>query len=371
MKSEPIPAPAASATAAPPPPAPRRRGRVLAIVVLLAILATLGRLWWRSHFFEETDNAYVEGQITMVAPRISGVVAKVFIVDNQKVKEGDRLVELDPTDYAVRVDRISAGLREIDAEMKRLDALVEQGRAEAKSVAAAVSRAQVQAERSRAEAKRQIALFAREAKAVSRTELDAAVAARDSAEADIAAQEAQVKVAQARILASESARAAALARRDALAAERKDAELQRGYTLVLAPVSGRIGKKNVEVGVHVQPGQRLLAIVQNEVWVVANFKEVQLRGLHPGQRASVRFDAFPGEEIAGRIDSFAPASGSQFALLPPDNATGNFTKIVQRVPVKVTFAPDALGSLADLVVPGMSAVVEVDLRQGKPAAPSK
>jgi membrane fusion protein (multidrug efflux system) len=335
------------------------------------VVATVGRLWWRSHYFEETDNAYVEGQITMVAPRISGVVAKVFIVDNQQVKEGDRLVELDPADYAVRVERINARLRELDAELKRLDALIAQGRAEAQSVAAGASRARVQAAKSRVDANRQIALFAKEVKAVSKTELDAAVAARDTAEADVAAQDAQVKVAEAKIFASESARRAALARRDALAAELKDAELQRGYTLVRAPVSGRVGRKNVEVGAHVQPGQRLLALVQDDVWVVANFKEVQLRDLHPGQKASVRIDAFPGQDIAGRIDSFSPASGSQFALLPPDNATGNFTKIVQRVPVKVVFDPGALGSLGNMVVPGMSALVEVDLRQGKPPAPAR
>ena len=351
-----------------PGPGPGRRKRVILVLVLLALLATGGRMWWRSHYFEETDNAYVEGHIAIISPRIAGVVTKVFVADNQPIKEGDRLVELDPTDYSVRVDRVIAQLREVDAEQQKIDAQVEQARAEAQSVAAAVNRAKVQAEKTRQEASRQVALFGREAKAVSKTELDAAVAANASADADVASQEAQVKVAQAKIVASQSARVAALARKDTLAAELRDAELQRAYTVIKAPVSGRIGKKGIEVGAHVRAGQQLMAIVQDGVWVVANFKEVQLRDLHAGQKASVRIDAFSGEDLAAHIDSFSPASGTQFSLLPSDNATGNFTKIVQRVPVKITFDSGALGPLATRIVPGMSALVEVDLRQGKPAA---
>lgn len=362
MTPEP-PAPAPSAA-----PGPGRRARVILVLVLLALVAVAGRVWWRSHYFEETDNAYVEGHIAIVSPRIAGVVTKVLFVDNQPVRAGDPLVELDPADFSVRVDRINAQLRELDAELLRIDAQVQQGRAEAQSVVAFVNRAKVHAGKTRLEASRQVALFGKEAKAVSRTELDAAVAARDSADADVASQEAQVKVAKAKIVASRSARVAALARKDALAAELKDAELQRSYTVVKAPVSGRIGKKGVEVGAHVQAGQQLLAIVQDGVWVVANFKEVQLRDLHAGQKASVRIDAFSGQDLAARIDSFSPASGAQFALLPSDNATGNFTKIVQRVPVKITFEAGALGPLETKIVPGMSALVEIDLRQGKPAA---
>jgi membrane fusion protein, multidrug efflux system len=353
---------------APPPPRASLRLRVILIVVLLAALATGGRMWWRSHYFEETDNAYVEGQISIVSPRIAGVVTSVLITDNQPVQAGDRLVELDPTDYVVRVDQIKAQFGELDAEIAKIDAQIEQGQAEVQSLNALVDRAMVQAGRSQQEANRQIALYGKEVKAVSRTELDAAIAARDSAEADLSSQKAQVKVAQARILASRSARAAALARKDVLAAQLTDAQLQLSYTTISAPVSGRIGKKSVEIGARVQAGQQLLAIVRDGVWVVANFKEVQLQGLYPGQKASIWIDAFPSQHLPGRIDSFSPASGAQFSLLPPDNATGNFTRIVQRVPVKITFDPGALGSLANRIAPGMSALVEVDLRQGKPAA---
>ena len=355
-----------SETPASPDPAAQRRKRVVLVLFLLVLLGIGGRFWWRSHNFEETDNAYVEGDITIVSPRVAGVVTKIFVNDNQHVKAGDRLLELDPTDYAVRVDGIRARMREVDAELASVDAQIEQGQADVLSVSAAVGRARAQVEKTRREAERQGALFGRDEKAISRSEVDSAVAARDGAQADLAAQEAQVKVAQAKIAASRSARLAARARGEALAAQLKDADLQRGYTEISAPVGGRVGKRNVEVGAHVQAGQKLIGIVQDGVWVVANFKEVQLRGLHPGQKASVRVDAFPDREVTARIDSIAPASGAQFTLLPPDNATGNFTKIVQRVPVKITFETGSLGDLAGRIVPGMSVLVEIDLRQGKP-----
>jgi membrane fusion protein (multidrug efflux system) len=365
VSSLPAAAPVSVPVAAPGSP---RRVRAILALILLAALATGGRMWWRGHYFEETDNAYVEGHVSVVSPRIAGVVTRVLVADNQPVQAGDVLVELDPADTSVRVDQIKAQFGELDAEIRRIDAQVEQGRAELQSMNALVNRALVQATRTRQEAGRQIALYGEELKAVSRTELDAAVAARDSADADLSSQQAQLKAAEARILASRSARAAVMARKEVLAAQLKDAGLQLGYTTIRAPVSGRIGRKGVEVGAHVQAGQQLLAIVLDGVWVVANFKEVQLQDLYAGQKATIRIDAFPGRDLPGRIDSFSPASGAQFSLLPPDNATGNFTKIVQRVPVKITFDPDALGSLAGRIAPGLSALVEIDLRQGRPAA---
>jgi membrane fusion protein (multidrug efflux system) len=133
-------------------------------------------------------------------------------------------------------------------------------------------------------------------------------------------------------------------------------------------VAGRIGKRSVEVGARVQPGQQLAAIVQDDVWVTANFKETQLAGLQPGQAVKVAVDALPGKELTGHVDSFSPASGNEFALLPADNATGNFTKIVQRVPVKITLDPADIKRFPGRLVPGMSTVVEIDLRQKAPQA---
>jgi len=143
----------------------------------------------------------------------------------------------------------------------------------------------------------------------------------------------------------------------------KEAELQLSYTEILAPAAGRIGKRNLETGNRVQPGQALLALVQPDVWVVANFKETQLGHLKPGQPARLRVDAFPGQVFKGHVQSLAPASGAQFALLPPDNATGNFTRIVQRVPVKITFDNQGIGDCQGRIVPGMSAIVQIQVRE--------
>ncbi|HLO49690.1 MAG TPA: HlyD family secretion protein, partial [Kamptonema sp.] len=142
----------------------------------------------------------------------------------------------------------------------------------------------------------------------------------------------------------------------------KDAQLQLSYTNITAPAAGLIGRKSVEVGQRVQPGTPLMAIVSNEYWVTANFKETQLTNLKPGQKVEIKLDAFPNRIFEGRIDSFSPASGAQFALLPPDNATGNFTKIVQRIPVKVVFDAESIKGYELRIVPGMSAVVNVEIK---------
>ena len=191
---------------------------------------------------------------------------------------------------------------------------------------------------------------------ISRQEFDGAQAG-----ADIAA--AALQAAGSALKSAEAAADAAQAQEKVAEANLKDAELQLSYTGILAPAAGRIGKKNLETGNRVQPGQALLALVQPDVWVVANFKETQLARMRPGQPVRLWVDAFPGREVAGRVESLAPASGSQFALLPPDNATGNFTKIVQRVPVKIAFDSQSASDPEGRLVPGLSALVEVKVRE--------
>ena len=348
----------------------RRTRLVVAAVLLLAAALAGGRMAWRAYHIEATDNAYLQGHVSIVSPRVAGIVTKVLVDDNQQVKAGDVLIQLDPEDSAVRVDQVHAQLLGLDAELRQIDAQIEQGRAEARSLEALVDRAKAQFTRADLEARRQLALYGRDIQAVSKTELDGAVAARDSAEAERASQQNLAVAALAKVRAAESARGATLARKQLLAAQMREVRLQHGYATIKAPVAGRVGRKSVEVGAHVQAGQQLLAIVQPGVWLVANFKETQLRGLRIGQRASVRIDALPGVDLPGRIDSFSPASGAEFSLLPPDNATGNFTRIVQRVPVKVVIEPRALAAVADRVTPGMSGRVDVDLRQPDPTVPA-
>ena len=193
--------------------------------------------------------------------------------------------------------------------------------------------------------------------AISRQEFDAAQALADAAQAALQAARSALQSAEA--AAAAAAGAGARSPRRIV----KEAELQLSYTEILAPAAGRIGKKNLETGNRVQPGQALLALVQPDVWVAANFKETQLARLKPGQPVRLRVDAFPGRIFTGQVESLAPASGAQFALLPPDNATGNFTKIVQRVPVKIAFDSQSTGDCEGRIVPGMSAVVQIKVRE--------
>ena len=356
--------PAAPATAAKGPPK-----RVLIVVGLIAAaaLAAGGRMWYRSHNFVETENAYVTGHVHPVSSRIPGVVTKVLFEDNQVIKAGDVLAELDPADQGVKVEQIQAQIASVQQQIVQADAAIQQARAQASAAQAQVVQAQANLVRARQDAERYGQLYNTQMKAVSKAEVDAATAARAGATADVTARRDNASAAQAQIAAATSARGVLEAQVKVLEAQLKDARQQLGYNRIVSPVSGRIGKRSVEVGARVQPGQQLAAIVQDDVWVVANFKETQLPGIVPGQQVSIEVDALPKHELVGRVDSFAPASGNQFALLPADNATGNFTKIVQRVPVKITFAPEDLKKYAGRLVPGMSTVVEIDLRQ-KPAA---
>jgi membrane fusion protein (multidrug efflux system) len=366
--------------AAVPPAAPANGSkgppkRVLIVVGVIALAALLagGRMWYRSSNFVETENAYITGHVHPVSARIPGVVTKVMFDDNQMVKAGEVLAELDPADQGVKVEQIQAQIASVHQQIVQADAAVEQARAQASAAGAQVVQAQASLVRAKQDAERYGQLYNTNMKAVSKAEVDAATAARAGANADVNARRDNAAAAKAQIAAAESARDVLKAQVKVLQAQLKETRQQLGYNRIVAPVSGRIGKRSVEVGARIQPGQQLAAIVQDDVWVTANFKETQLPGLAPGQEVKIAVDALKDKELVGRVDSFSPASGNQFALLPADNATGNFTKIVQRVPVKITFRPEDLQKYAGRLAPGMSTVVEIDLRQkpGKNAEPTR
>ena len=362
--------PAASAAAAP-VAAPAVAGknppnkRVLAVVAVIALaaLGAGGRMWYRSHYFVDTENAFVAGHVHPISARIAGVVTRVLVEDNQHVKAGDVIAELDPADQQVRVEQLEAQLASGKQQVLQADAQIAQVRAQAEAARAQVGQAQALALRASQDAERFGQLYNKQMKAVSKAEVDAANAARTAAAADVNARRDTATAAQAQIDAAVSARNVLMAQMKVLLAQLKDARQQVGYSRIVAPVDGRIGRRSVEVGARVQPGQQLVSVVEDKVWVTANFKETQLAGLRPGQAVDLEVDALPDEELVGRLDSFSPASGNQFALLPADNATGNFTKVVQRVPVKITLAPKDVQRLAGRLVPGMSVTAEVDLRQ--------
>lgn len=359
--------PAAGAAPAGNPP----NKRVIGIVAVIALIALGlgGRMWYRSHYYVETENAYVSGHVTPVSARIAGVVTRVLVEDNQQVKAGDVIAELDPADQRVKVEQIQAQIASAEQQVLQSDANIAQVKAQASGAQAQVAQSQAQLLRTRQDAERYGQLYNTQMKAVSKAELDAANAAKAGATADLAARRDNALAAQAQIAAAGSAREVLKAQVKVLQTQLKDAKQQLGYNQIVAPVAGRIGKRSVEVGARLQPGQQLAAIVQDEVWVTANFKETQLAGIVPGQAVHVVVDAMPNQPLVGRVDSFSPASGNQFALLPADNATGNFTKIVQRVPVKIVLAADDVRKLGGRLVPGMSALAEIRLNQtAAPAA---
>ena len=354
-------APAAPKSAKSGPPVPLL---IVGAILLIGGIGLGGRMWWRSQHFVETDNAFVAGRIHPVATRVAGVVTEMRMQDNAVVKAGDVLLRLDPADASVQVERLKAQIAQADAAIATSAAQVAQAKAQAAANGSQVAQAEAVLARTELDAKRSQALFGAELRATSKQELDAALAARDVAKADLAAKKAGANAAKEAVAAAESARQSANAQKSATQALLKDAQNQLGYVELKASSDGRIGKRTVEVGQRVQPGQQLAAIVENETWIVANFKETQLAKMKPGQKVHVKVDAFPGKDLLGHVDSFAPASGASFALLPPDNATGNFTKIVQRVPVKVVFEPESLkelGEAASRIVPGLSVQVEVEI----------
>ena len=357
---------AASAAPAGTPP----NKRVIGIVAVIALIAlgVGGRMWYRSNYYVETENAYVSGHVTPVSARIAGVVTRVLVEDNQKVNAGDVIAELDPADQRVKVEQIHAQIASAEQQVLQSDANIAQVKAQASGAQALVAQSQAQLMRTRQDAERYGQLYDTQMKAVSKAELDAANAAKAGATADLAARRDNALAAQAQIAAAGSAREVLKAQVKVLQTQLKDASQQLAYNKIVAPVAGRIGKRSVEIGARLQPGQQLAAIVQDEVWVTANFKETQLAEIVPGQAVHVVVDAMPNHPLVGRVDSFSPASGNQFALLPADNATGNFTKIVQRVPVKIVLSADDVRKLGGRLVPGMSALAEIRLNQA--AAPA-
>jgi membrane fusion protein (multidrug efflux system) len=353
-----LPMPAANAPRSGPP----WRLIVIGGTVLLAAAAAGGRLLWHNANFADTDNATVSGHVHPIAARVAGVVVEMNLQDNQRVAAGAPLLRLDTGDAQVQIERLKAQLLQADAAIAGSAAQIAQARAQTAAANAQITQSQAALARAEQDAARSQRLFSAELRAVSRQEVDATTASRDIAAADLTARRAAANAAEQTIASAQAAREAAVAQKAAIAAQLKDAQLQLGYTTLLAPTEGRIGKRTVELGQRVQPGQQLAAIVQGEVWITANFKETQLAKMKAGQAASVHLDAFPGREFTAHVESFAPASGATFALLAPDNATGNFTKIVQRVPVKLVFEPKDIADLAGRIVPGLSATVSVDLR---------
>jgi len=349
---------------------PKRRRLPLIIVGVLALgLAIWGLnryLYSRHHV--STDNAQVDGHITLIAPRIAAFVNRILVDDNQHVQSGDTLVVLDDRDLKVKLEEAQAELRAAEAAVGtqgragQAQAEFQRSRAEAASVQANVSAAEADYKRAAADVERYRKLAGQ--KIISAQQLDAAEAAATAAAAKLEAARRQASAAGSQVSASGAAVRSADARLAAAEAAVDNAKLQLSYAYITAPVSGTVAKRNAEPGALVQVGQTLMSIVPDEdVWVTANLKETQLTDVRVGDHAEFTVDAYPGRKFEGRVESLSPATGARFSLLPPDNATGNFTKVVQRVPVRIA-VDQAAGSPVPLR-PGMS--VDVTIETGKSA----
>jgi membrane fusion protein (multidrug efflux system) len=349
-------------TPASPPSRPRRRRLPLLIlgVLVLALGAWALQRYLYSRHHVSTDNAQVDGHITVIAPRISAFITRVLVDDNQHVKAGDTLVVLDDRDLRVKLEQAEAELHDAQATVGtrgragQAQAELQATRAEAASATATVAAAE-------SDYKKAAADLERYEKIISAQQLDAAQAAFDAAAARLEAVRRQASAAGSQVSASGAALRSADARLAAAQAAVDNALLQLSYARITAPTAGVIAKRNAETGSLVQPGQSLMSIVPDrDVWVTANLKETQLSNVRVGDPVEFEVDAYPGRKFSGRVESLSPATGARFALLPPDNATGNFTKVVQRVPVKI--AVEQPSDTTHPLRPGMS--VDVDIATG-------
>lgn len=254
-----------------------------------------------------TDDAFIDGHIVSISPKVSGQITKVLVGDNQEVKKGDLLVTIDPRDY--------------QAEVNIYQAALQVSRAEAQKARANISAAKAQMNRAETDLKRYEDL--KGTAGISKQQLDKAKTAAVTARAGLEVAVKQAAAANARIVQAQ--------------ADLKQAGLILSYTRIYAPQDGTVAQKHAEAGSFVQAGQPLMAIIPCQVWVTANFKETHLQNIHPGQEVIIRVDAFTGKKFRGRVNSIQPGTGASFSLLPPENATGNYIKVIQRVPVKITF----------------------------------
>jgi membrane fusion protein (multidrug efflux system) len=376
-----------------------------------------------SSVHEQTDDAYVDGHSSAVSSRVSGTVQKVFIDDNQMVKKGDLLAILDPTDYQIKVDQAQASVdlakkqigqshasvtqysttaqaltTSAEGEIASASAMVNMSKSSVLQAQAAVIQ-QTQAVNSlkaklwqaQVDFKRYSELYSKGA--VSQEELDQSRTTYTVAQADEQGGEQnllqmQQKVQQAKdslaqsignMTKSQSTLKTAQASKDQAVVKERDVDVSKAqleqaqaslkesmqnlaYTKIYSPISGRVGRKNLEPGQRIDVGNSIASIFEISPWITANFKETQTGRMKPGQEVEVKIDSFGGKVFKGVIDSIAPASGAKYALLPPENATGNFTKVVQRIPVKIVFDKASEGDFADRIAPGMSCDVTVDLK---------
>jgi len=361
---------------------------LLAVVLFLTITGKWGD-WTAGASKQTTDDAYLHADLTPLSTKVSGVVAKVNVSDYQHVKAGELLVQLKDDDFQAQVAQAEAGVvaahaaiednqRQEQLQETKIDravTAVDQAKAGIQAAKAHIDAAQAALGSTLPERRRQEALIS--TGSTTQQKLEQAVAQEENSRAQLAVAQASLQESNAALLSSEAAvetehkkllvlksseaqlAASLAAHKAALAAARSSLD----YTQIVAPTNGVVGQREVRPGQMVNPGTQVISLVEDDVWVLANYRETQLRHVRVGDAAEIKIDAFPGVELRGKVASLSPASGSAFALLPPDNATGNFTKVTQRIPVKITLDPDR--RVAGNLRPGMSVLATIHTKSNR------
>jgi membrane fusion protein (multidrug efflux system) len=328
----------------------RRRQMLAAAAALVVALAAGVYYFWFVLPYESTDDAFIEGYVIPMASQVPGRVAELLVKDNQAVKQGDVILKIDPRDYEASLAQARADLAAARSRVDQAKAQVNASQAKVAQARATVAAADAENQRAADDLKRYQSV---DSTAVSKSAFDAAQSQARTASANLEAARSQAKAAEADVTLSEAGVETASATVQQAEAKLRQAELNLSYTQVTAPEAGRVTRRVVEPGAYIQPGQALMAIVPRQYWVLANFKETQLTHMRVGQPVEVVVDAYPDHKFKGHVESIQSGAGARFSLFPPENATGNYIKVVQRVPVKIVLDnddPDAELALG----PGMS-----------------
>jgi len=360
IETGPEPSSAANGNSSAPgaPKKSHRRRQLFAGVATLAVSVATGIYYFEDVApYESTDDAFIEAHVTPIAPQVAGRVAQLLVQDNQDVKAGDVLLQIDPSDFQTKVDQERANLAASESRLEQANAqfTVDQARVEQEKANVVAARAEAKQAESDNQRYQRVGSLA-----ISASQLDLAGTQARSADAQVdAARNKELSAEAQSVLDQASIRMAAAEVQSSRAAVHQ-AELNLSYTRVKAPEAGYVTHRTVEAGAYVQTGQALLAVVPREVWIVANFKETQLTLMRAGQPVTVTVDAYPQIKFKAHVDSIQSGTGPRFSLLPPENATGNYVKVVQRVPVKIVL--DDAAAAQYILGPGMSVVPEVRVR---------
>jgi membrane fusion protein (multidrug efflux system) len=332
---------------------------ITAIIVAIVLIVACVILWLILRQYVSTDDAYVDCHVAQISPRVSAQVIALHIDDNQFVHKGDLLVELDPTDYQIALEQAEAQRVSSKGQLAQAQAQIDTSKASVVQSQAEVDAAQVQHENAVHDLKRYQTVDER---ARSKQQLDNATTAEKNTAAQLEQAKARKVSADASVTSAEASVKAAEGNVQVADANQKRAETNLSYCQIFAPCDGRVTERTVETGNYVAPGQALLMLVDPNVWVTANFKETQLKLMRPGQPVTIKVDAFPQTKLQGHVDSIQAGSGARFEVLPAENATGNFVKVVQRVPVKILFDHGANTNDAPMLSPGLSVEPRVKVR---------